>query len=68
MRLLDPPKPVVARRDDHWHHGELHATPRDGVGFASHTSISTLVTAKSTLISTKAPRFAGLSHVGVRMI
>jgi hypothetical protein len=33
MRVLDPPKLVVVRRDDTWHDGELRAWRRDADGW-----------------------------------
>ncbi|MDX6320039.1 MAG: hypothetical protein QOD35_3439 [Nocardioidaceae bacterium] len=36
MRLLDPPKPVVVRRDGQWHDGELQAWRRDNDGWLGY--------------------------------
>jgi hypothetical protein len=36
MRPLDPPKPVVVRRDGQWHDGELQARRRDIGGWLGY--------------------------------
>jgi hypothetical protein len=36
MRLVDPPKPVVVRREDHWHDGELSAWRKDLDGWLGY--------------------------------
>jgi hypothetical protein len=36
MRLLDPPKLVLVRRDDHWCDGELRAWRRDLDGWVGY--------------------------------
>jgi hypothetical protein len=42
MRLLDPPKLVVVRRDDTWHDGELRAWRRDLDGWRGYACYALL--------------------------